>query len=362
MKILIVNPIIYTSETRNIKKANTIKDTMIYDLCLAFQNLDNEVVLAAAEDFQPVNHESYPFSVVWMKTKLKKICPPNVLPYCPEIKNIAKKGNFDMIITSEVFSLNSLMLVIRSKKNVIIWHELAKHNKIFGGIPSRIWYNFVARIFYRNALIVPRSSEAKTFISQYCNNVNDTVIDHGVNLDKFTLFTNKDNCFVVSSQLIKRKRINKIITTFADYLKLYDNNTNLYIIGDGDEKNNLENLVKSLNIQNNVHFTGKLNHNELIKYLQQAMAMLVYTEKDNNMVSIVEAIAVGTPIITTSIPYNASYIKANELGIVNDNWNAQDLYKIAGDDKFIKNCISYRNTVSTKNKAETFLNLFINRR
>lgn len=47
MKILIVNPILYTNEDRNIKKVNTIKDTMIYDLCLAFKNKGHNVTLAA---------------------------------------------------------------------------------------------------------------------------------------------------------------------------------------------------------------------------------------------------------------------------------------------------------------------------
>ena len=52
--------------------------------------------------------------------------------------------------------------------------------------------------------------------------------------------------------------------------------------------------------------------------------MLVYTEKDNNMVSIVESLALATPVITTDVPYNASYIKAEKLGIVNNNWNEDD--------------------------------------
>ena len=34
MNVLIVNPILYTNEDRNIKKVNTIKDTMIYALRL----------------------------------------------------------------------------------------------------------------------------------------------------------------------------------------------------------------------------------------------------------------------------------------------------------------------------------------
>lgn len=32
MKVLVINPIMYTSETKNIKRAASIKDTMMYDL------------------------------------------------------------------------------------------------------------------------------------------------------------------------------------------------------------------------------------------------------------------------------------------------------------------------------------------
>lgn len=58
------------------------------------------------------------------------------------------------------------------------------------------------------------------------------------------------------------------------------------------------------------------------------MAMLVYTEKDNNMISIVESIAVGTPVLTTTVPYNASYITEYGLGIADDNWNCDTLKEI----------------------------------
>lgn len=76
----------------------------------------NEVTLATAEDFKPTQTEEYPFEVIWMKTRFKSICPVNSLPYCPEIKRIAKSTAFDCIITSEVFSLNSLMLSMHSRK------------------------------------------------------------------------------------------------------------------------------------------------------------------------------------------------------------------------------------------------------
>ena len=52
------------------------------------------------------------------------------------------------------------------------------------------------------------------------------------------------------------------------------------------------------------------------------------TEKDNNMVSVVESIAVGTPVLTTSVPYNSYYIRRENLGIVQDDWNEDTLEQI----------------------------------
>lgn len=357
MKVLIVNPILYTSETRDIKKVESIKDTMIYDLCLGFKECGYDITLAAAEDYKPSVDEEYPFDIIWMETKLKKLCIPNALPYCPDIKSIAKNGGFDLIISSEVFSLNTLNLCLHSKKNLIVWHELAKHNKMMHSIPSKIWYGIIARLFFRNVLIVPRSVEARDFISHFCNRVSDIIIDHGVNLNKFTLETNKSNYFVVSSQLISRKRIDKIINAFNKYLAKYDSTAKLYIMGDGDERNNLETLTDRLGINDSVVFTGKMPHSQLIKKLKGASAMLVYTEKDNNMVSIVESIAVGTPVITTSVPYNAGYIKAEGLGIVDDNWNEDTLNEIKSNKQYIENCTQYRNKLSTESKAKIFAEL-----
>lgn len=357
MKVLFVNPIIYTSETKQVHRATTIKDTMGYDLCLAFHEMGIDISLVCAEDYKPTQNEEYPFKVIWVKTKFKKICFPNSLPFCPEVKKITKEGNFDLIISSEVFSLNSLMLSIHSRKNLIVWQELAMHNNMLHKIPSRIWYGIIARLFFRKTLVVARSILAKDFISKYCKNTSETVVDHGVNLDKFEECSEKQNQFAISSQLIPRKHIEKSIDAFGEYLKKYDSKTKLYIMGDGEERENLENQVKELGIEDNVIFTGKLLHHELINILNKSAAMLLYTEKDNSMISVVESIAVGTPIVTNSVPFNSTYIKPNKLGIVDDNWNCDDLNEVMTNPQYVKNCIAYRKELSTHNRVETFLKL-----
>ena len=358
MKVLIANLILYTNETPQIKKVDSIKDTMIYNLCLAFKNEGYDVTLAASDLYKPIKDENYPFKIVWLKTTHTSLFPPNVFPCCPDIKNLVKNNNFDLIISSEVFSLCSFFIAQTKAKNFIIWQELAKHNNIFNQLASKIWYNFIARIMFKDTLIVPRSENAKTFISQYLNNVSDEIIDHGINTKKFIAHPEKKNQLSICSQLISRKQIDKSIKVFAKYLKKYNNTTKLYIMGDGDQKENLQALTKQLDIIDNVIFTGKLAHDELISILGNSMAMLVYTNKDNNMVSIVESIALATPIITTDVPYNSSYIKSNKLGIVKSNWNEDDLSTIASDKQYINNCLKYRKTLPCEYKVKQFINIY----
>ena len=224
MKVLVINPIMYTSETKNIKRAASIKDTMMYDFCLAFHEMGHSVTLVGGEPFKPTKSETYPFEVLWWECKCQKVCMPHCLPFMPETYWYVKqhRTEYDLIITSEVFSLNSLMAYRAAPDKTIIWHELAKHNAIMKKIPSKIWYGVIARLFMRNAKVVARSVEARNFVKKYCMNTDVNVIDHGVNLDKFKASTEKDNSFVVCSQLIERKKIDGILEKMPEELSAAD--------------------------------------------------------------------------------------------------------------------------------------------
>lgn len=333
---------------------------MIYDLSLAFLNAGHEVVLYAAEQYKPTKDLEYPFEIIWDECKFPRIFSPHRFPVLKNLKRYIKtnKEELDLIISGEVFSYNSLVAYRSAKNKTIVWHELAKHNNMLKKIPSKIWYNFVARLFMKNALIVPRSVGAYDFIKSYCKNVSDTVIEHGVNLDKFKFSTEKTDSLVVCSQLIPRKRIDGIIENFAEYITEYKANTKLYIIGNGELEESLKQKAVECNCDKNVVFTGRLSHEELKDRLSSAKALLVNTEKDNSMISIVEAIACATPILTTDIPLNCSYIKEYDLGVVRSQWYAEDIKEIVENNEFyVKNCLNYREKLSTDFKVAQFIDL-----
>lgn len=360
-QVLIINPILYTSETNRIPKMKSIKDTMIYALCMGFIKGGQRVTLIAAQDYQPMSEEQYDFPIIWMKTVLRDIFQPRCLPYMPQLRGYLKNHpEYDCIISSEMFATWSYTAARIYPNKTIVWHELAKHNNMLHRIPSRIWYNLIARFLMRSVTVVPRSKAAADFIGHFSDKVSETVIDHGVDTDKLMPVQedNKKNQFVVVSQLIGRKRIDKIIDSFSEFYNQGHREYKLYIIGRGELEAELRAQMKRLDLEEAVIFCGQLTHKELLPIVAQSKALLVATEKDNNMVSIVESIALGTPVVTTSVPYNAHYIRQYMLGIVEDDWDGHTLERICEENgAYRSNCVEYREKLSNEYCAGQFMSV-----
>lgn len=360
-KVLVINPILYTAETNRIPRVDSIKDTMIYTMCLGFLRAGHEVTLIAAEDYKPVRGEKYDFPILWFHTVCRRLFMPRCFPYMPGIRRYLKNHKeYDIIVTSEAFATWSFTAARVAPEKTVIWHELAAYNHMLHQIPAKLWYRFVAGFLMRRARVAPRSEEAGAFIRQFMPRVETEPIDHGVDLEKFPVPESgeREDRFAVVSQLIPRKQISHTIEAFRDFVKAGYGTYALHIIGEGEEEMSLRQLTCRLGLEEKVTFHGKLSHEKLLPLVAASKALLVSTKKDNNMVSIVESIALGTPVVTTSVPYNAAYIRREELGIVEDGWTAEALEKIiAENDRYVSNCLAYRERLSNVACAERFLAL-----
>lgn len=358
-QILIINPILYTSETNQIPKVDSIKDTMIYTLCLGFRKLGHQVTLLAAVDYRPVTEEAYDFPIVWMDTVCHKVFQPRCLPWMPKLRLYLKTHReYDLIISSEVFGTWSFTAARMYPEKTLLWQELARHNNILHRMPSKVWYQFVARFLMQKVWVIPRSEAAAEFIRQFMPGVSDFCIDHGVDMEKIPNLrqTEKENRFVVVSQLIERKRVDQTILRFAAFLRNGHEDYRLYLIGRGELEKDLRELVQRHHLEKWVIFAGQMKHEKLLPFIAGSKAMLVSTIKDDNMVSIVESIAAGTPVVTTSVPFTAVYIRRENLGIVDDDWDAGCLEQICEkNDIYVRNCLAYREKLSNTYCAQQFL-------
>ena len=358
MKILILNPLLYSGSNNEIPKVDTIKDTMIYSMCLGFKSLGHQVTLVAMECYKPVKDEVYDFEILFFKTNCDRIwnaALPLSFSLNRYIKENAKK--FDLIISSEVFAFHSLRAALAAPAKTVIWHELALHQRKFFKIPSKLWYNVIARLLMKNVFVIPRSEASMKFIRHYLKRVSDVPVEHGMDIEKFKCSEEKKNQFIVIAQLVKRKNIPSIIEKFQKYLAKYDKTSKLLIAGRGELENELNSLIVSKNLSSNVSLLGFMNHEEMNNILPYSKAMLIDTKQDNNMVSIPESIVSGTPVITNSVPTNSYLIELNHVGIVKD-WNEDDMNTVATHSEYVGNCIKMRERLSNTHQAKLMINLF----
>lgn len=153
---------------------------------------------------------------------------------------------------------------------------------------------------------------------------------YGIQIDKKVI--------LYSGRLIKRKNIDKLIEAIS---KLKDDNVQLIITGDGEEKENLIDLAKMLDV--NMYITGFIkNQEELFKHYYLADVFILPSFNEPWGLVINEAMAAGLPIIASNeCGAYMDLVRDGVNGFVIDPNNIDDIKskisKIIYDDKLMKN-------------------------
>ncbi len=78
-------------------------------------------------------------------------------------------------------------------------------------------------------------------------------------------------------------------------------NIQLIIIGEGNEKKKLNNLVQSLNLKDNIIFLGQISQDSVKEWLQKSKLFILPSIEEGQGVVLVEALACGTPCIGSNV-------------------------------------------------------------
>jgi len=118
----------------------------------------------------------------------------------------------------------------------------------------------------------------------------------------------KGKSLVYMGRVSYEKSIDQVLKAFALVLKK-NPSLQLMIVGDGPERNNLEKLAVQLGIKSKVIFTGLLLGEKLVKALQANEIFVTASKSENMPLSVLEAMAVGLPMITVQEKGLAELIK-----------------------------------------------------
>lgn len=102
--------------------------------------------------------------------------------------------------------------------------------------------------------------------------------------------------FVSTATLEYRKGFDVLIKAFVI---LKDDNARLVIIGDGPEKSSLQKLISDCNLEDKVFLVGQKTKQEIVNILCESNAFVLPSRSENFSVAVLEALAVGLPVVAT---------------------------------------------------------------
>jgi L-malate glycosyltransferase len=160
-----------------------------------------------------------------------------------------------------------------------------------------------AKIAFNGAdkIIAVSNSFAKTLTNTVIPNKNIEVVPNFIDTDFFKNQNNKkkdDFVFMTACFLKRNKRVDRLIHAFAMHFKNKPN-VKLYIIGDGEEKKNLKDLVGKLGVVSQVTFLGGVNREQLRYHLSLANCFVLPSDMETFGVVLIEAMSMGLPLIAT---------------------------------------------------------------
>jgi glycosyltransferase involved in cell wall biosynthesis len=125
----------------------------------------------------------------------------------------------------------------------------------------------------------------------------------------------QEKILVYMGRLSHEKSVDDVIRVAAIIMKK-DPQIRLHLIGDGKERASLEALAKKEGVFEKTTFTGCLTDNKLVEALQNADVFITASRSENMPLSVLEAMAVGLPIVAVRSLGLSEMIEDGENGFL----------------------------------------------
>lgn len=255
-----------------------------------------------------------------------------------DVHYLSMKGKFD------IYSAIDQLVEIIKKRNIDVIHTHGYKSDIIGlwaarkagiravstphGFPTEVGFKmklFIAlgsRILRNFDAVAPLSADLVNDMKRLKVPDNKTVfIENGVDLTESTLLPEKElNTKPISApvlgyvgQLIPRKGISHLINAFNSVFEKYPD-AQLQLIGDGEQRAELEQLSNTLPCANNVKFLGF--RDDRLELIQKFDMFCMTSELEGIPRCLMESMSLNTPVVAYKIPGVDQLIKHEVNGLL----------------------------------------------
>lgn len=263
--------------------------------------------------------------------------------YSRKIMNKIKELDLDIIHTQTEFSIGIFGRIVAKKLDIPVVHTYHTMYEdyvhyVSRGImikPASELAKKISKLYCRDcsAIIVP-TTKVKDALWQYGLRRHIDVIPTGVDIEPFKRSNYNDQIIhdekkflginetqpviLFIGRLAKEKSLDVIISSMKELTNKIPS-CKLLIVGDGPERENLQELCKELEIENSVVFAGERPYAHIGKYYQLGDVFVGASLTETQGLTFAEAMAAQVPVV-------AKYDK-NLDGIIEDKVNGRLFYK-----------------------------------
>lgn len=231
--------------------------------------------------------------------------------YIWKLKKLIKQYRPHKIIS--LLEIANFVNIISNKQAIVSFRtSLVFFNK---GLINKIYRFLINFLYPRAQKIIVNSEENRQDLSQQLNISLDKIrtIYNPINISQIKQSKNKfaklpfqrttnHKIFITVGRLNQQKNLPALLKTFQN---ISPNNI-LLIVGEGPERNNLENFIKKHNLQKQIFLLGRQKN--VYKYLNIADYFIFSSKAEGFPNVLIEAMACNLPIITSDFKTGAREI------------------------------------------------------
>ncbi len=317
-------------------------ENAVYNLATALTNLGHSV-LVVAPNYKNVDDSKYIFKIYRKKSIRIDANNNYALPFCnkklwrtldefaPEILHCHSQASMLTLAMKYSKKHNIPLISTIHTKFSYCYKESAKLNIIVKPMLKAI-----GKKLKKIGLVTTVSYSMKDEFKLYGYNGDFKVIRNGLSIKVFDQneiqnlakekydIKDSDNVFIFVGRISKMKNI-EFILNCLEILNNKNIDFKMFIVGEGGELKNYQNLAKQKNLLSKVVFTGKVTDKKLLSSLYLNSCLNVFPSvADNDSLTIVEAAMYKTPSITIKDTGSSERITNNVNGFIVEN-NVQDM-------------------------------------
>ncbi len=222
-----------------------------------------------------------------------------------KLKKIKKDNNIDISISYLTsYNLYNVLSKYKDKTFISIRNHLSTKKEGLIAKLGTIYSNKKA-----NKIICCSKSVQTDIINNFYAKKEKTKVIENFTYDKESQNIVKDNIIITIGRLTKHKGQEHIIKAMSIVTKKIKN-AKLLILGRGNNKKYLENLIKKYNLEKNIELIGYTK--EIDKYFNKSKIFILASDYEGFSNALLEAMSSSLPVIATASPGGNSEIITDE--------------------------------------------------